>query len=242
MKKESILKRTMMLLLVLTLVMNVLTGCGEAAKVEKKNEAHQTESDSEEAESKTECEEHEWESVVEDETETETENNTEDIKEETTEDTTENDTANKIESETNKQTTNQNSTGKNNSTQNSSSNNSTSQPNKNQVGLSKDSYIYISGASYLAAKEEQLGKEIIKKIIKNGMSDFDKVKAINDYMIKNVSYDSENYKNNTIPYESYTALGAMEKKVAVCAGYARMFKILANFAGLEATYVSGDTP
>ena len=42
-------------------------------------------------------------------------------------DTTENDTANKIESETNMQTTNQN---------------STSQPNKNQVGLSKDSYIY----------------------------------------------------------------------------------------------------
>ena len=244
MKKESILKRTMMLLLVLTLVMNVLTGCGEAAKVEKKNEAHQTESDSEEAESKTECEEHEWESVVEDEieheymdsaeSETEIENNVED--------TTENDTANKIESETNNQTTNQNSTGKNNSTQNSSSDNSTSQPNKNQVGLSKDSYIYISGASYLAEKEEQLGKDIIKKIIKSGMSDFDKVKAINDYMIQNVSYDMDNYLNNSIPYESYTALGAMEKKVAVCAGYARMFKILANCAGLEATYVSGDTP
>ena len=229
MKKESILKRTMMLLLVLTLVMNVLTGCGEAAKVEKKNEAHQTESDSEEAESKTECEEHEWESVVEDEieheymdsaeSETEIENNVED--------TTENDTANKIESETNKQTTNQN---------------STSQPNKNQVGLSKDSYIYISGASYLAEKEEQLGKDIIKKIIKSGMSDFDKVKAINDYMIQNVSYDMDNYLNNSIPYESYTALGAMEKKVAVCAGYAKMFKILASCAGLEATYVSGDTP
>ena len=147
MKNENILKRTMMLILVLTLVMNVLTGCSEASKVENELEVHQTKCDSEDFELGTECEDHEWEDETEHdhmdstELETEMENETES----NVEDATENNTTNKTESD--KQTTNQSSTDKNNSTQNSSSNNSSSQTNKNQVGLGKDSYVYITNSS-----------------------------------------------------------------------------------------------
>lgn len=89
------------------------------------------------------------------------------------------------------------------------------------------------------AKEQELAQKIINQIITKGMSDFDKVKAINDYMILNVRYDRENYAKDTIPYSCYTALGAMEDGVAVCAGYAKMFVCLAGEAGLESIYVVG---
>ena len=222
------MKRTMILILVLTLAVNALPGCGKANKEEKDSDKFKTESSSEETELETECEGYEWEDVAEDETEHEHMDSTE----------SETETENNVEDATdnNKQTTNQNSTG------NSSSNNSSGQTDKNQVGLGKDSYANITSSSNNTTKEEQLGKEIVNKIIKSGMSDFDKVKAINDYMIKNVRYDMDNYLNNTIPDISYTALGALEKKVAVCSGYAKTFRLLANCAGLEATYIIGDTP
>ena len=222
------MKRTMILILVLTLAVNALPGCGKANKEEKDSDKFKTESSSEENELETECEGYEWEDVAEDETEHEHMDSTE----------SETETENNVEDATdnNKQTTNQNSTG------NSSSNNSSGQTDKNQVGLGKDSYANITSSSNNTTKEEQLGKEIVNKIIKSGMSDFDKVKAINDYMIKNVRYDMDNYLNNTIPDISYTALGALEKKVAVCSGYAKTFKLLANCAGLEAIYIIGDTP
>ena len=218
----------MILILVLTLAVNALPGCGKANKEEKDSDKFKTESSSEETELETECEGYEWEGVAEDETEHEHMDSTE----------SETETENNVEDATdnNKQTTNQNSTG------NSSSNNSSGQTDKNQVGLGKDSYANITSSSNNTTKEEQLGKEIVNKIIKSGMSDFDKVKAINDYMIKNVRYDMDNYLNNTIPDISYTALGALEKKVAVCSGYAKTFRLLANCAGLEATYIIGDTP
>ncbi len=100
------------------------------------------------------------------------------------------------------------------------------------------SYITPTGEDK-ETEAQKLAKEIVAKIITNDMSEFHKVKAINDYMILNVTYDMENYKNGTIPAESYTAVGAMKNKVAVCSGYARMFKILCETAGLEVTYVSG---
>ena len=196
------------------LVFNVLAGCGKKEKVGDKLKKMLEESCS------TEDNDESRESMVESEAQlmesTETQTEVENIEE--------------------------NSTEMGNSGQSSSLNNA-SNGNENKVGLGKESYKYItSGTSSNTAKEEELGKEIVKKIIKKGMGDFEKVKAINDYMIKNVRYDMDNYLNNTIPDISYTALGALEKKVAVCSGYARTFKILAKCAGLEATYVVGDTP
>ena len=213
-RKKIINKRAMILMLVFMLVFNVLAGCGKKEKVGDKLKKMLEESCS------TEDNDESRESMVESEAQlmesTETQTEVENIEE--------------------------NSTEMANSGQTSSLNNA-SNGNENNVGLGKESYKYItSGTSSNTAKEEELGKEIVKKIIKKGMGDFEKVKAINDYMIKNIRYDMDNYKNNTIPEISYTALGALEKKVAVCSGYARTFKILAKCAGLEATYVVGDTP
>ena len=87
--------------------------------------------------------------------------------------------------------------------------------------------------------EQVLAEKIVSQIITKNMNEFDKVKAINDYIMLNVRYDRENYEKNTIPFSCYTAQGAMEDGVAVCSGYAKMFQFLAKAAGLDSTYVTG---
>ena len=55
----------------------------------------------------------------------------------------------------------------------------------------------------------------------------------------NIDYDYDNYCATTIPAESYSSLGALKNKYAVCAGYALTFKLLCETAGLECDYVAG---
>ncbi|AEE97594.1 cell wall-binding repeat-containing protein [Mahella australiensis] len=83
-------------------------------------------------------------------------------------------------------------------------------------------------------------KDIVSSIVKPGMSDLQKEKAIHDYVVNNTKYDKENYDNNTIPQESYDAYGALVKNTAVCQGYAEATSLLLNMAGIENIIVSGD--
>ena len=101
-----------------------------------------------------------------------------------------------------------------------------------------DKIVYTYGNAS-SSEAKQLGQAVVNKIITSGMSDFDKAKAIHDYLVMNVDYDYANYRANTIPAESYTALGALKNKYAVCAGYAKAFKLLCELAGLECDYVTG---
>ena len=101
-----------------------------------------------------------------------------------------------------------------------------------------DKIVYSYGNAS-SSETQKLGQAVVSKIITSGMSDFDKAKAIHDYLVVNVDYDYENYCANTIPAECYTALGALKNKYAVCAGYAKAFKLLCELAGLECDYVTG---
>ena len=62
---------------------------------------------------------------------------------------------------------------------------------------------------------------------------------IHDLLCKAVVYDSEFDRNgeNTV----YTAYGALVNGHAVCEGYARAFKLLCYYAGLECILVTGDS-
>ena len=73
------------------------------------------------------------------------------------------------------------------------------------------------------------------------MSDFDKAKALHDYLVLNCEYDIVNYQNDTIPAASYTATGALVNHIAVCAGYARAYQALLTEAGISSYYVTGTT-
>ncbi|MFD0711946.1 transglutaminase domain-containing protein [Paenibacillus sp. GCM10027626] len=82
-------------------------------------------------------------------------------------------------------------------------------------------------------------QEIISRLIKPGMSDYEKELAIHDYLVLNIAYDYDNYSNNTVPEASYEIYGALLKGIAVCQGYANAAKLLLNMAGIEAHVVTG---
>lgn len=90
-------------------------------------------------------------------------------------------------------------------------------------------------------KFNSLVKEIVKDNVTSGMSDFDKAKALHDYLVLNCEYDIVNYLNDTIPAASYTATGALVNHIAVCAGYARAYQALLTKAGIPSYYVAGTT-
>ncbi|MCI3918823.1 DUF5050 domain-containing protein [Paenibacillus sp. TRM 82003] len=86
---------------------------------------------------------------------------------------------------------------------------------------------------------EQVADEIVDRLIEPGMSDFEKLKALHDYVVRNVTYDFTNYMNGTVPKESHTAYGALVNGIAVCEGYSLSLEMLLNKAGIENIHVYG---
>ncbi|WP_057772991.1 DUF5050 domain-containing protein [Cytobacillus dafuensis] len=91
----------------------------------------------------------------------------------------------------------------------------------------------------MVKKQEAKAAEIIKQTIKPGYSDFDKVKAIHDYIVLNTAYDHDNFQKGKVPEASFTAYGVLINGVAVCEGYADTMKLLLEKAGVETHKVSG---
>ncbi|MFS0576602.1 DUF5050 domain-containing protein [Sporosarcina sp. 179-K 3D1 HS] len=81
--------------------------------------------------------------------------------------------------------------------------------------------------------------DVLALIIKTGQTDFDKVKAIHDYLALTIAYDYDNFLNDTVPADSYTAYGALVKGIAVCDGYTKASQLLMNRLGIENEYVFG---
>lgn len=104
----------------------------------------------------------------------------------------------------------------------------------------KFNYIYpLNEVKVMKDLVNNKAREIISKIIKPGMTDLEKVKAIHDYIVLNSKYDYQNYLNNTIPPVSRNIYGIIVNKIGVCTGYAGAFNLLANMAGIESLGVYG---
>ncbi len=83
-----------------------------------------------------------------------------------------------------------------------------------------------------ATETEKQAQAVLDKIIKAGMSDFDKAFAIHNWLTFNVEYD--------FTYSHYHAIDAFKYRTAVCQGYAEAFELMASRAGLEAHIVTGE--
>jgi hypothetical protein len=82
-------------------------------------------------------------------------------------------------------------------------------------------------------------KEIASKIIKPGMSDFEKELAVHDYVVNNSVYDYKNLSTNTLPNDSFTAYGNLIKGVSVCSGYAEAVYRILNSVGVQTLIITG---
>ena len=77
---------------------------------------------------------------------------------------------------------------------------------------------------------------ILSSLLEPDMDEYERVKAIHDYVALNIKYD-----NKTANSISHTAEGALFNGLAVCDGYAAAFKMLLNAAGIESLVIYGDT-
>ena len=118
------------------------------------------------------------------------------------------------------------------------------------IGLSADrskiTYLafvinYLYDNNTIDSMKNKLNEKIsyIQSNYLNGVTDeLEKEYIIHDYIIKNATYDKENYDKNTIPNESYTAYGALVNGVAVCEGYAKAAVLLFNKANIESGIIT----
>ena len=81
--------------------------------------------------------------------------------------------------------------------------------------------------------------DIIRSVIKTGMSQYEKELALHDYIVRNAKYDYINYKKGTIPNVSFTAYGVLINGVGVCEGYSAAFYKLLTTAGIECKLITG---
>lgn len=89
---------------------------------------------------------------------------------------------------------------------------------------------------------EKKADDVLKQIIKPGMTDRQKVQAIHDYLVLNVRYDHDSVVPGAVRNkESQTAYGALMKGLVVCDGYTRAAKLMMDKLGIENYYIMGYT-
>ena len=114
-------------------------------------------------------------------------------------------------------------------------------------GISGDGEYYFFTINYsisyytTAEQEAELDEraaELLSSLDIRDASDYEKVKAIYDYMCENIVYDNANLNNNNYKLK-YTAYAALINGTAVCQGYANLFYRLALDSGVDARLIAG---
>jgi len=101
-------------------------------------------------------------------------------------------------------------------------------------------YLYSPEKVSEMRKEADLkADEIVSRIIKPGMSEYEKVLAVHDHLIRNSVYDRANADNASVPPEEHEAYGVIVNGIGVCDSYAKAVKLLLDKAGVECVIVEG---
>lgn len=79
-------------------------------------------------------------------------------------------------------------------------------------------------------------RSVASYIQRNETDAFERVKAMHDYLAVRIGYEATFDINNLPPSDPDTVF---ERRWAVCAGYARLFKAMVEHVGGEAVYISG---
>ena len=91
---------------------------------------------------------------------------------------------------------------------------------------------YVSDAALAEAQR------VADELITSGMSDYEVVKTLHDYLVTHCDYDYRVDIGN-MPFVSYQAEGALLKGTAVCGGYAKAFELLLDAAGIPNVTITG---
>ena len=105
-------------------------------------------------------------------------------------------------------------------------------------------YVYSAGETdQIRARLDAEAGRIIRAHINEHQSEFDKVRALHDYLKRNLEYDNNaggNFRYDTMEaVQAHNIVGALLKRKCVCEGFAKAFKFLCGKVGLECWVVSG---
>lgn len=85
-------------------------------------------------------------------------------------------------------------------------------------------------------------KSVLRQIVSNDMTDYDKVVAIYDWLVTNITYDHALLDvafEDSSKYYGYYPEGIFFNKIAVCAGYSSAFSIMCAIEGIPSRSVGG---
>lgn len=86
----------------------------------------------------------------------------------------------------------------------------------------------------------KLARNALMLILEEGMSDYEKERAIYQWVVRYVSYDYDHYdKLEGASLDSSTPYNPLVKGKGICLGFATTFQLLADLAGLESIIVTG---
>lgn len=100
------------------------------------------------------------------------------------------------------------------------------------------SYLYTNDEILLL---EEKVTEILNNEINNEMDEYEKLKAIHDYIANHTKYDVERNENGNSKYDSFKATGTLLDGVATCNGYADALAIFLTRLGYD-NYKIATTP
>ena len=80
-------------------------------------------------------------------------------------------------------------------------------------------------------------RQLAEYITENSTCDFDRVKKAHDWVALNIRYDAQSYFSRQIPAQDANAV--LRRGLAVCAGYAQLFKALLDTLEVENRIVHG---
>ena len=105
------------------------------------------------------------------------------------------------------------------------------EPSEPEPDGDKMQYVEIKAPSLPNTDGLYTSQEIVNVIIKTGMSDFEKVFAIHNWLTFNIDYDHS--------YKNYYAAETLRDRKGVCQGYAYAFREMCTLVGIETTIVGG---
>ena len=105
-------------------------------------------------------------------------------------------------------------------------------------------YLYsASDINQLRIQLEKVSTQIIRSLINDYQSDYDKVRVLHDYLKCNLEYDmvaaNTHQPNERKIAEAHSIIGALLNHKCVCEGFAKAFKYLCDKIGLECWVVCG---
>lgn len=113
---------------------------------------------------------------------------------------------------------------------------------RDQKYISDLKITYNETAATFKSRYNELNSAITKIVnsVNPNMSNLEKALYLHDYIIKNTSYDYENYEKGTVPLICHTAYNVFINHVGVCDGYSNAYKLLLDKLGINSLVVTSD--